>query len=386
MSHIEDLLREALATTAEPAPSTDPIGTLDRRVRRARRRLAAGAGVVAAVVAAAIVVPLTVGGGQPSSVGVFTPRPSESPSPPPSGTTVLWTQDAIWASTSPSGQRWLLYNQYGQNYVTRVSAKTEKPIVVGESPADYIVATDKVVWVIGTGSGNSSGGSSYLTAVVVASGAVIHMQEPQLSFAAAAGNSLYAVDRDPRNGTVSVDRFDADNRGAEMTWSKPVSAAQEIVATPQQHLWIHQGPRLTELIPGPGDFEFGSNVPWGTGPLLAPALSRSGGPGAVWAYDGSRLIALMPSALSGCVSCAEGARITVPGKPSSVVEEKDGLYVVVPGSGLYYYSPDSLGSGETPVTASIKGVRVTTLTADPVGGVDYVDDQGNLVHWQPVAR
>ena len=57
----------------------------------------------------------------------------------------------------------------------------------------------------------------------------------------------------------------------------------------------------------------------------------------------------------------------------------------VPGSGLYFYSPDSLGSGETPVTASIKGVQVIAMSSDPVGGVDYVDDQGNLIHWQPVA-
>ena len=387
MTPIEDLVREALASMPEPVPSTHPLGSLEGRVRRARRRLAAGAGVVAAVIAAAIVIPLTVGGGGArSSVQVVTPQPSVTPSPPPPGTTALWTRDAIWASTSPSGQRWLLYSQYGQDYLTRVSGKKEKPIVVGESPADYIVATDKVVWVIGTSSGNGAGARSYLTAVLTSTGAAIPMQEPQLSYAAAVGGSLYAVETDPKNGDVFVDRFDADNSGAGMTWSKPVGNAQEIVATLQQRLWIHEKTHLTELIPRPGGFEFGPQVPWGSGPLLAPALTRSGGPGAVWAYDGSRLIALMPSALSGCVSCAEGARVTVPGKPSSVVEEKDGLYVAVPGAGLYYYSPDSLGSGETPVSASIKGVQVTSVSADPAGGVDYVDDQGNLIHWQPAAR
>src|SRR5207237_10460451 len=60
--------------------------------------------------------------------------------------------------------------------------------------------------------------------------------------------------------------------------------------------------------------------------------------------------------------------------------------VAVPGSGLYYYSPDALGAGETPVTASIKGVQVITMMADPTGGVDYVDDQGQLIRWGPTCQ
>jgi len=150
-------------------------------------------------------------------------------------------------------------------------------------------------------------------------------------------------------------------------------------------IWVHSGDKLVELFLSERGIDHGVTVPWGSGQMFAPTLPRSG-PGGVWAYDGSRLIGLMPKALSGCVSCAEGDRVAVPGKPNAVVETHDGLYVSVPGSGLYFYSPDALGSGETPVTASIPGVRVITMTADPTGGVDYVDDQGNLIHWTPPAR
>ena len=79
MTPIEELLREALSATPTPESTTDPIGTLDRRIRRARRRLAASAGVVAVAVAVAIVVPLTVtggGAGKPGSISVVTPAAS----------------------------------------------------------------------------------------------------------------------------------------------------------------------------------------------------------------------------------------------------------------------------------------------------------------------
>lgn len=384
MTQIEDLVREALASTPNPPATTDPLGGIDRRVRRARRRLAAGAGVVTVVIAAAIVIPLTVGGGgTPRNVQVVTPQPSATPSPPPAGTTALWTGTAVWASTSPSGQRWLLYNDGGQDYVTRVSGKTEKPVAIAAS-ADYLLAGDNVIWTVGDGGAGQS--VSRIAALDVRTGQVrIRTFDPgqHLSFGAVIGDYLF-VDVSDGSGD-HVDALYADGDQIKTYASRPEPHAAEMVLDGGA-IWVHAGDNLQELFVSERGIDVGPRVPWGSGQIFAPALPRSAGPQGIWAYDGSRLIGLMPSALSQCVSCAEGDRVTVPGKPSSVVEEKDGLYVAVPGSGLYFYSADALGSGATPVTASIKGVQVITLTADPVGGVDYVDDQGNLIHWQPVAR
>lgn len=386
MTPIEDLLREALAATPEPAPSTDPLGTLDRRLRRARRRLAAGAGVVAAVVAAAIVVPLTVGGGggAPRSVQVVTPQPSATPTPPPSGTTALWTGDAVWATTSPSGTRWLLYTDADtQSWVTAVTGRRETPVRV-DSAADYVVASDRVVWVIRSGDGGQN--TSELTAFdTTGKKAYASMALPTtaLSFSAAVGDSLY-VDASDASGSA-VRRYDFRAGDIKLVATHPVAQAAEIVATRGGQLWVHSGKHLVELAPTADGFDVKSPVSWGDGAMFAPTLPRSG-PDGVWAYDGSRLIGLMPSALSGCVSCAEGDRVAVAGRPNAVVETPDGLYVAIPGVGLDYYSPNALGSGETPVTASIKGVQVITMTADPVAGVDYVDDQGNLIRWDPTCQ
>src|SRR3954453_6440720 len=116
VTDIEELVRDALAATPMASPTTDPLAALDRRVRRARRRLAAGAGVVAAVIVAAVVVPVAFlgGNGSPKSVGVVrhpTPKPGT-----PAGTTTLWQDGAIWVSDA-DGQQWLLFTQGGDYFV-----------------------------------------------------------------------------------------------------------------------------------------------------------------------------------------------------------------------------------------------------------------------------
>ena len=59
MNGVEDLLRQSLQEIPAETTIGDPLGELDRRVRRARRRLAVGGGVATAAVIAAVVVPLT---------------------------------------------------------------------------------------------------------------------------------------------------------------------------------------------------------------------------------------------------------------------------------------------------------------------------------------
>ena len=387
MTPLEDLLREALASTPEPSPSTDPIGTLDRRVRRARRRLAASAGVVAAAIAVAIVVPLTVtggGAGKPGSISVVTP-PTEQPSPPPPGTTVLAAPDALWVAAAPAGGRWLLRQHTGGDYYVAQLGPGGLP---GEgftapAPADYILPGDNVVWVVGDGGPGQA--VSRISAVDVRKGHVaIRTFYPgqHLGFGAVIGDYLFVDVSNDAGDQVEVFQLDGDRIKDFASRSVP-RAAEMVVAGGA--IWVHSGDKLVELFLSERGIDPGVTVPWGTGPMFAPTLPRTGQDG-VWAYDGSRLIGLMPKALSGCLSCAEGDRVTVPGKPNAVVEAQDGLYVAVPGSGLYYYSPDALGAGETPVTASIKGVQVITMTADPTGGVDYVDDQGQLIRWDPTCQ
>ena len=389
MTHIEDLVREALATTPSPSSTTDPLAALDRRVRRARRRLAAGAGVVAAVVAAAVVVPLVVVGGndKPNGVGIVnppssTPTPTPSPVPLPSGTTALWTNGAVWATTTGNGQRWLLYQENGHNYVQPVDGNIDQLTSV-QSPADYLVSSGDVLWVIGSGDGTSGGGSR-VTAIDTRTrnSATLTWAQAQLSHAVADADALYVVQTDA--GGDSVDRIDFNNQGMGITAQRSLPGAQEIVATAKHHVWVHAGSRLVEVTPTPGGFDFGARVDWGDGPMLAPTLPRTS-PDDIWT-DGGRLIALNPSALAGCVSCAEGYRVFVSGRPSAAIETQDGLFVAIPGSGLDFYSPQDFASGNTPVTASIDGIQVISLSADPTGGVDYVDDQGDLIHWQPQAR
>jgi hypothetical protein len=382
VTQIEDLVRQALAETPTASATTDPVAALDRRVRRARRRLAAGAGAVAAAIVAAVVVPLAVLGGNssPNDVQVVTP-PTPSPSPLPSGATALWTDNATWATTDSSGRRWLLYSDGGQSYVTQLSGGTDKPIAV-QSPADYIVAGNNIVWVIGSDNTTSEGGRSRLTAIDTRDGTVATLPEGSpFGNAAVAGDTLFVIDNDAEQ---FIDEVDYVSGAVQISSSdRTTSHVREIVATSRQHVWLHSGSQLVEVLSKQGEMHPGQRVDWGEGPLLAPTLPRSGADG-IWAYDG-RLIALTPSALASCLSCAEGARVTVPGTPSAVVETRDGLFVSVPGSGLSFYSPDSLGSGNTPVTASLPGVQVVSLIADPASGVDYVDGQGNLIHWDPAA-
>jgi hypothetical protein len=394
MTPIEDLLRQALATTPTPPTATDPLGTLDRRVRRARRLLAVGAGVVAAGIAAAVVVPLTVGGGKsPNGISIVTP-PTQSPSPPPPGTTLLTSPDALWVTEDSHGGQWLLRSQADGEYFLAQIGQDGRPgegfVIPG--PADYAVAGNNVVWVIGDGGAGQA--VSRIFAVDTRTGHVsVRTFYPgqHLSFGAVLGDYLFVDVSDDSGDHVDLFYNDADaiklfgsqlepNHGSLL---EPHAAE---MVTSGGAVWVHAGDRLAELFVGERGLEsLDSTEPWGTGPIFAPTLPRSA-PNGVWAYDGSRLIALMPSALSSCVSCAEGDRVTVSGKPNAVVETHDGLYVSIPGAGLLYYSPDVLGSGETAVTASLPGVQVISMTADPVGGVDYVDDQGNLIHWQPVAR
>src|SRR3954467_13125572 len=81
MTRIEEMLRATLAETPTATSTTDPIGALDGRIRRARRRvgLGAGLGVVALAVAVAVP-PAATGGSGPDSKAIIGDSPTPSPS------------------------------------------------------------------------------------------------------------------------------------------------------------------------------------------------------------------------------------------------------------------------------------------------------------------
>ena len=382
MTAIEDLVRQALAETPAPTTSTDPLAALDRRVRRARRRLAAGAGVVAAVVAAAVVVPLAVlGGGSPNSVKSITP-PKQTQLP--AGTTLLWPSEAVSSATDSSGRVWVLYKQEGHVYLQPVDDIDKLTSVEGS--ADYLLENGDTLWVLGTSSA-ADGTRTSVTAIDTHTGNRAPGEMPQATDAAVIQDSLYVIEDEGLGPEVS--RFDFNDNGMGQGYTARIPNAQQIVATAQgRHLWVHAGNQLIELTPtahgltvGSGGFTVGTRVNWGSGSIYAPTLPRSAADG-VWAYDGSRLIALMPSNLAGCVSCAEGARVAVAGAPSAVVETHDGLFVAIPGSGVDFYTPDAMNAG-TAVSQSLAGVQAVSMVEDPDGGVDVTDSQGRLFRWDP---
>ena len=393
MTPIEELVRQALAETPTAATSTDPVAALDRRVRRARRRLIAGAGAVAAGVAAAVVVPLAVlGGGSPQDVKVFTsPTPTPSASAP-AGTTVLWPTGAVWVSSDSDGRRWLMYVQNDQTYVGQVSAGGVDHATKVEGPADYVVAGDNLIWVVGAGVAGDD--MSRLTAIDTRTGDVVTSALPHeyLSYAVAVDDQIY-VDRSDATGG-HVDLFGLRNAVIESVASAPVSKPGEIALSQKGHVWVRSDKKLVELVPSRDGFQPGATVDW-PGEIYGPTGSDSAGD-SLWAYDG-RIIGLAPENLLGCLSCAEGWRINVAGPPSAVVTDTHGgLFAAVPEVtpearqagflyGLYFYPPEDVHGPGTITGPSLEGTVAQSLVANPAGGVDYVDDLGRLMHWDPAA-
>jgi hypothetical protein len=201
-----------------------------------------------------------------------------------------------------------------------------------------------------------------------------------LSYATAVGNSLY-VTADPDSRDAAVDRVDLVNGAVTVADSHPVPSGEEMVATGIRHIWIHADKKLVELVPNSTGFEVGKTVEWGNGVVLA----QGRGDGVVWADDG-RLIQLSPAMLANCLSCAEGDRISTSGRPRAVVEGPGAeLYVATGNDELDYYTAADRGAGDGRTTASLHGVHVITMIADAAGGIDYIDDQGQLVRWDPAA-
>jgi hypothetical protein len=328
-------------------------------------------------VVAAVVVPLAVLGGNasPNSVKVLTP-PSPSPVPLPSGTTALWTDDAASVTVDSSGQRWVLYSDGGQDYITHLAGGAGGPIAV-QSPADYVVAGD-TAWTVGTDRGTGTVRVSALDA-----GGDVLTLEPFTGVVEAppvvVGDSLFVLAAD--NAATRVRRFVLGSGGIDQSQPLEIDGATEIAATSEGHVWVLAGQRITEVAPVKTGLSTGTTVDWG-GDIFGPTRTDTGGD-SLWAYDGDRLIGLTPQNLLAGTSVAEGWRLSVPGHPTAAAESAKGDVYVATESGLLHYTKQDVQDSCCPHPATLSGVHASALSIDPAGGVDYVDSTGRVIRWDP---
>jgi len=392
---IEELVRQALAETPTATTTTDPMAALDRRVRRARRWLAAGAGAAAAAIVAAVVVPLAVlgGNGTAKSVGVADPTPSTSPSASaPPGVTVLRSSGAISVSATRGEQAWVLYRDsqnLDDNYVAQVSPDggVSHDIQVA-GPADFVVSGEQTVWVVGS---NDDGSEALISAVdpffsPPVGEMVLHGQV--LTHAVAVGDSLYVV-AEKDSGSV-VERFRTTRHQAfELASTTPVPDAGQIVATDDGHLWVRSGSKFVELVPTKTGVEVGATARWDG------ELNGAAGAG-VWTYDDYRLDCLDAAHADMSPSLAQGCRLTMGGDVGAALGSPEtGLYAAIVGDltnadavGIAWFTPQDIqgrNSNSWGPTDYLRGPLVRSMALDPRGGVDYVDDQGVLNHWDPAS-
>jgi hypothetical protein len=386
MTQIEDLLREALASTPTTTATVDPLGAIDRRVRRARRWLAAGGVAVAAAVVAAVVVPIAVLGGNSTAPNGITignsPTPEPSVSNPP-GVTTWWSSGAleVAASNSSGYPSWVLVRDTDRTFVAPVDPLGLMQRFTVPVPADFVVPGGGVEWIVGT---DHSGNSVHVSVLDNANEGVT--TQPLSGFVVSApvvvGEALYLLTTGDSGTTLT--RFElGSNGGIDTSQPLAIDGATEIAVTTTGHPWVLAGDKLVQVLTTGGQLSVGATVGW-TGDIYGPT-GQVPYTDDLWAYDGDRLIDLTPKYLTGCVSCAEGYRLNVAGRPGAVAADNDGsLFVYVPGKGIYYYPPaDVQGAGAIP-TAPL-AVTVSSMVSDVHGGVTYVDDQGHLDHWDPAA-
>src|SRR3954447_24261743 len=167
MTNIEDLVRQALTETPVPPAASDPLARLERRVRRARRRLALASGVAAAGVAAAVIVPLTTTGHSGASKLDLakTPPPTSAPSPSPSQellqSTAVWLDGPARAVTAADdGTVWALTDaadpgdlEHARLVQFDATTGTVLNRVTVPGPVTFLSAGQGHVWAYGGGDG-----------------------------------------------------------------------------------------------------------------------------------------------------------------------------------------------------------------------------------------
>jgi hypothetical protein len=391
MTQIEDLVRQALAQTpTQTTPTSDPVGTLDRRVRRARRRIALTAAGAAAAVVAAVVVPLvTTGGGHTAEVQV-----GHSPSPSPSATTRSVSGADVWfdgnvygMATNDAGGHAFVVTEQGNGATRRLveldaQGKTVRHYTVPES-ALFVAHRDSSLWVWGGGDGAFP--DSQVTALTVGSDATATLSlgrgQAVRSLAITKGGDAWAVTVD------QVVHLRYSQGAVHVVEQIPLIGAQRIVASREETLWVQADTQLVELAPGAAgpDRAFRD-----TGLHWAGALLAAGKEGnRLWVDIGSRQVVLLdpltvdprnigPDAYAG-------PPLDVPGRPTALAEDGlGGLYVALAGGGVAFYSFAAVTAGGPPTDRlPSTALEVETMAATPDGSLLMQDFGGRLLHWKP---
>src|SRR4051794_6248852 len=347
MTQLEDLVRQALAETpTQTMPTSDPVGTLDRRARRARRRLAVGGGVAGAAVVAAVAGPLALVDRGDATPVQGAPPPTPSPSATPSTTApAVATQVRLdgtvhGVATSDLRGHSFVVLESGIDATRRlVELNADGATVQRWSVPDsalFVAHRQGTLWVWGGGDGGYP--DSQVTAIGVGSkaGATLSLGQGQAvqSLAITEGGDAWAVTVDQvvhlryRDGAVHVvERI-------------PLIGAQRIVTSAEGTLWVQADTQLVELVPGgagPDRAYRDVGFHW-AGALLAAGTENN----RLWLDDARRQVVQI-GALSFDPSVSGppqyiGPPLDVPGRPTAVVQDGiGGLYVALAGGGVVFY-------------------------------------------------
>jgi len=157
MTDIEELVRESLRTAPAVTPSSsDPLGLVSRRVRRARALWGGGAVAVVAVVVAAVVVPLSL---RDSAGERLVPtRPSPTASPVARHGVTTWDKTAV-AVAAGDGYLWEVRRDPaandGSGSLVKVDPATHESLQQWDvrAPFDFMTYGLGHAWVWGGGDG-----------------------------------------------------------------------------------------------------------------------------------------------------------------------------------------------------------------------------------------
>src|SRR4051794_19402179 len=390
MNGLEDLLRQALSETPATTLATDPLDELDRRVRRARRRLTIGGSVAAVAVLAAVVVPLTlVNSGNRAGVqigGHPTPTATSTPTPPTSLTQVRVDGTVHGVATSDLRGHSFAVTESGTDATRQLVELNAKGVTVRRwsvpDSALFVAHREGTLWVWGGGDGGYP--DSQVTAIGAGSkaGATLSLGRGQAvrSLAITEGGDAWAVTVDQvvhlryRDGAVQVvERL-------------PLTGAQRIVVSNEGTLWVQADTRLVELVPGgdpQGTLVDTADVHHWTGTLFAAGSGGSQPENRLWVQDGTRRVAVFdPLVGAHGLVCSP---IRLPGRPTAVVEDGiGGVYVALQGGGVAFFDFAAVKKGGPPTAQlSRDQVEAETMATSLDGSLLMQDFGGKLLRWKP---
>jgi hypothetical protein len=392
MNGVEDLLRQALQEMPAETSVTDPLADLDRRVRRARRRLAIGGSVAAAAVVAAVVVPLALGnpGGRAGVQIGGHPTPTSSASAKPSGSL---TEISLGATVNgvvaddPRGNAYVVTER--GNGATRqllelnANGETVHHWTVPGS-ALFVAYRDHIAWVWGGGDGGYP--MSQVTAVDTTNGASTTLDlgigKAVNDLAITKSGDVWAVIPD---NVLHIARSDGKARVTEDT---PVAGARRIAADSGGTLWVRADAGLVRLLPNGAPYGVSTDgpytLPWADGLLLG--IGAETDQPRLWVQTGPQQVGVLLPLTADSLSGSPGdviRRFDLRGRPSAFTDDGiGGFYVAFAGGGVAYYYFGA-ANGDPPTATLPRDINVETMALALDRSLLIQTDGGHLLRWKP---